>query len=89
MKYQIIYADPPWKTGYFKQKKDGLKSRKLPYDVMSDEEIKALPVNDITEDNAILFMWCIDSRISDIEEIKNWTTFRTSIENFISDQQQK
>ena len=40
MKYQIIYADPPWKTGYFKQKKDGLKSRKLPYDVMSDEEIK-------------------------------------------------
>lgn len=76
-KYPVIYADPPWKTGYFKQyrgqKEGGQKSVGLPYTTMTDEEIKALPIKKIAADDAVLFMWCIDSRIADIKEImKAW-----------------
>ena len=41
-KYNIIYADPPW---HFKKWSDKNETRKIPYDVMSKEEIKDLPVS--------------------------------------------
>jgi len=63
MKYQIIYADPPWYTRYIKENKKGIKEYELPYDTMSDEEILKLPIKDIVDDDAILFLWCIDSKI--------------------------
>jgi N6-adenosine-specific RNA methylase IME4 len=62
-KYQIIYADPPWKTKSFKEKKDGMLSRELPYPQMSDSDIADLNIKGIAADDSILFMWCIDSRI--------------------------
>ena len=62
-KYNIIYADPPWKTKYFKEKKDGLLSRDLPYPTLIDNEIINLPVKNISDKNSILFLWCIDSKI--------------------------
>ncbi len=72
-KYTVIYADPPWKTKTFKEKKDGLLSRDLPYKQMSDEEIIDLDVASLAADDAILFMWCIDSRIPKASEImKAW-----------------
>ena len=72
-KYNIIYADPPWKTKTFKEKKDGLISRALPYPQMTDAEIMGLDVKSIAAENAILFMWCIDSRIPAASEImKRW-----------------
>jgi N6-adenosine-specific RNA methylase IME4 len=63
MCYSIIYADPPWKTSSFKETKEGLLSRPLPYPQLSNDEIKELPVKDMVAENAILFMWVIDSRI--------------------------
>ena len=72
-KYEIIYADPPWKTKTFKEKKDGLISRNLPYIQMSDNEIKDLNIKPTLADDAILFMSCIDSRIPIVSEImKDW-----------------
>ena len=68
-KYQVIYADPPWKTKTFKETKEGLISRELPYPQMTDMEIMQLPVKDIVDDNAILFMWCIDSRFPIVMKI--------------------
>lgn len=59
-KYNIIYADPPW------QYKDKMKMRGVHgmirgaesfYNTMSLEDIKRLPIADISEQNAILFMW--------------------------------
>lgn len=57
-KYNIIYADPPWlytsdpkaKRGIWGLSQDHYKS-------MSIKDLKELPVNDICEDNCILFMW--------------------------------
>jgi len=57
-KYKIIYADPPWKyeTGVSPRKGIwGLAT--YHYDVMSNNDIAALPIKDITNDNCILFLW--------------------------------
>ena len=52
-KYNIIYADPPWKydSGFLKRNWDGK------YPQMKPQEINDLPVNDIAADDCILFMW--------------------------------
>jgi len=56
-KYKIIYADPPWEYD------DPLKSKKVwgnvtnHYDTMSVEDICKLPVNDIAENDCMLFLW--------------------------------
>ena len=54
-KYSIIYADPPWK--YKDTASAGKRGAVFKYPVMDLEEIKALPVKEISADNSILFMW--------------------------------
>lgn len=68
-KYNIIYADPAWNIQYPKETKKGINTYDLPYDVMSDEDIKNLPIKEISDDNCILFLWVIDSRIPKVKEI--------------------
>lgn len=55
MKYQIIYADPPW------QYKDKSKSHgggaESHYPTMSLEQICELPISTIADDNAVLLLW--------------------------------
>lgn len=51
-KYQIIYADPAW-TFYA----GGYKNQSQHYDTMSIEEICALPVSELADENCILFLW--------------------------------
>ena len=66
-KYQIIYADPPWKlkagSPNLHEKKQG--NRELAYPTMSVQEIKDLPVEDICDDNAVLFLWTTNKYIED------------------------
>ena len=62
-KYRIIYADPPWDMSYVKELKSGYEVFDLPYPTMKDADIIYLPVKDIAADDAILFLWLIDSRI--------------------------
>ena len=69
-KYNIIYADPPW---HFKHWNDKTVTRKVPYDVMSKEDIKNLTVKDLADDNCILFVWVTFPKLLDgIETIKSW-----------------
>jgi len=51
-KYSIIYADPPWHFWG-----GGWKNQTQHYKTMSMDEIKNLPVNDLADENCILFMW--------------------------------
>lgn len=56
-KYNVIVADPPWE---YRNKKTGgsMKSGSVSkYPTMSIEEICALPVQNICEKNAVLFLW--------------------------------
>lgn len=51
-KYNIIYADPPWK--YFES---GLFNQSNHYKTLSIEDIKNLPVQELCADDCILFLW--------------------------------
>ena len=55
MKYQIIYADPPW--AYSDSCNAGSRGAAHKYDVMALEEICALPVDMISEKDSLLLMW--------------------------------
>jgi N6-adenosine-specific RNA methylase IME4 len=64
-KYQIIYADPPWnvKAGAGNLHIPNQKTRDLIYLTMTVDEIKNLPVINIVENNAVLFLWTINKYI--------------------------
>ncbi len=67
-KYNIIYADPPWKY-----KRDGNHSAASVYDVMNLQDIKKLPVPDIADKNCVLFLWGLDQMLpQSLELIKYW-----------------
>lgn len=51
-KFSIIYADPAW--DYWE---GGQKNQSLHYSTMTMEDICALPVERIADENAILFLW--------------------------------
>ncbi len=70
-KYQIIYADPAWK--YDDEAKSGDRGASQKYDVMSVEEIKALPVQQIADENCWLFLWVTEPLIQEgLDVMKSW-----------------
>jgi site-specific DNA-methyltransferase (adenine-specific) len=70
-KYSIIYADPPW-NGTPQLTRDRNRGN-IHYPLMKVKKIKDLSVKDISNDNAILFLWIIDSQLFDaLEVIKSW-----------------
>jgi len=69
-KYQVIYADPPWRNP-----KSGSKPRnnEKHYPSMTTDDICSLPVNAISCDNAILFLWACFPCLEDaLKVIKEW-----------------
>lgn len=89
-KYHIIYADPPWSfsNGLRTSKKDenGKYMFYKPnttvgkkYETQSIDWIKSLPINNISEDNAILFLWTTDAHLkSALDVIEAWGfTYKT------------
>jgi len=72
-KYNIIYADPPWS---FNNKNTGgsMKSGAAnKYDVMSIDDIKKLPIDEIADDNCVLIMWYVGSQPQEaIDLVKAW-----------------
>ena len=52
-KYQIIYADPPWR--YNDRKCNGACEHH--YQTMKLEDLCHLPINSISDDNCVLFLW--------------------------------
>ncbi len=72
-KYQIIYADPPWRQskGGKKNKRPNSSGGKLEYPVISLAEIQYIlsqAVN-ITSDDSVMFLWTIDKYLFEAEEI--------------------
>ena len=63
-KYQIIYADPPWRFKNWSIKELAIRGEKWArkngrslYDVMDNEQIYSLPIKNIADKNCILFLW--------------------------------
>lgn len=61
-KYKTIYADPPWPEYGGGKIKRGADRH---YDLMTVKDIIALPVSEISEDNAHLYLWSTNNFIPD------------------------
>ena len=69
-KYQIIYADPPWR---FDMTKDTSGKDFLKYPTMGLDDIKNLPVDKITDKDCVLFIWCVFPMLQEgLDTIKAW-----------------
>ena len=68
VKFPVIYADPPWR---YENPPMGATSRSIEnhYPTMSLEEICALPVGDITTDDAILYMWATAPKLAECMKV--------------------
>ena len=69
-KYQIIYADPPWR---YEHPPIGSKNRAIEnhYPTMPLEEIKVLKVP--SENNSVLFLWATAPKLKEcIEVMESW-----------------
>ena len=67
MKYNIIYADPPWKYGG----DGGSKWRPASeyYDTMTFDELNKLDVPSIAADDCLLFMWVVSPELKRCIEV--------------------
>jgi N6-adenosine-specific RNA methylase IME4 len=71
-KYRVIYADPPWAYGD-PRSGQGTTGATDHYPTMPLKDICALPVKDIAEDNAVLFLWVTSPLLEEcFEVIKAW-----------------
>lgn len=76
-KYQIIYADPPWRYGVDGQYVEPSRKIEKHYSTMSLDEIKALKIP--AEKNSVLFLWTTTAKLSEsMEVIKEWGFFYKS-----------
>jgi N6-adenosine-specific RNA methylase IME4 len=72
-KYSVIYADPPWQ--YANKKTGGsMKSgASAQYPVMTIDDLKQLPIKDICNTDAVLFMWWVNPMPQEASElVKAW-----------------
>ena len=69
-KYRVIYADPPWDYGKGVQEENGAEEH---YPVMSLDALCDMPIQQITDDNAVLFIWATcPMLIKALEVIEAW-----------------
>ena len=78
-KYKTIISDPPWKYGKWgKASKPAFeghipKESNIPYETMSVDEIKALNVANLADENCELYLWTTQKYLPDaLEVLKAW-----------------
>ena len=80
-KYKTIYADPPWQFAN-RSGKIAPENKKLTrYETMTLDEIKALPVNNIAEEEAHLYLWVPNALLPDgLATMEAWGfTYKTNL----------
>lgn len=68
-KYQIIYADPPWRYGG--RSLDDKKREPLEkfYPTMKLQDIKKIRINEICDENCLLFLWIVSPNLKKCIEL--------------------
>ncbi len=84
-KYEVIYADPPWKYEFSSDMSDSIETH---YATLSTDEICNLPISTVSNDDAVLFLWATSPKLPEaLLVMKSWGfDYRTSmvwIKNFI------
>ena len=71
--YKTIYADPPWQFQNRTGKVAPEHKRLNRYSTMTLDDIKALPVNEISDDKSHLYLWVPNALLPDgLEVMKAW-----------------
>jgi len=65
-KYNVIYADPPWKYDFGF---DIYGAADRHYHTMTIQELCDLPIPALVEDNAVLFLWVTSPKLFDAQKI--------------------
>ncbi len=73
-KYRVIYADPPWQYG--DKLIEGYGAAENHYPTMSLSDICEMPIKDIAEDNAVLFLWATSPMLEDSFKVINAWGFK-------------
>ena len=83
-KYKIIYSDPAWSFKTYSDKGKG-RSADNHYSVMSLQDIKDLPIQDISDEDCILFLWVTFPLLKEgFEVIDAWGfTYKTVAFNWV------
>ena len=72
-KYSIIYADPPWTFKTYSDRGKEKKSPELHYECMTIDDIYDLPVQDICNDDCLLFLWVTNPLLKEgFRTIEEW-----------------
>lgn len=72
-RYQIIYADPPWKYGGSGSTNNQWVPARDKYEVMTMDELKRLPVQSLTAERCLLFLWVVSPAMPQCIEVgKAW-----------------
>ena len=76
-KYHIIYADPPWRYDFAATENRAIENQ---YPTMGLDEIKMLPVPEITTDDAVLYLWATAPKLPQaLEVMESWGfTYKTN-----------
>lgn len=71
--YDVILADPPWSFRVWNKDTGSGRSAESHYPTMSLDEICALPVQNVTAENCVLFLWAVWPSIFDAQKvIESW-----------------
>ncbi len=78
-KYNVIYADPPWRFLTYSSKGRDRCPDARHYQTITLDEIKQLPVGELANNDSVLLLWVPDSFIElSFEVIKAWGfTYKT------------
>lgn len=76
-KYNVIYADPPWsydnKSMKYSADHETNIAADQQYNLMTLDDLKAMPIKEISEKDSVLFMWCVNTLLPEaIELMKAW-----------------
>ena len=72
-KYQVIYADPPWKFRFYGKPDKRSGRAEQHYQVMELNDIKNMNVQDLADEDCSLFLWVIEPMLPEgIEVMKAW-----------------
>lgn len=74
MKYQIIYADPPWEydSGRCLTPESLLSGdNQTPYNYLSHEQLCEFKFDDIADKDSLLFMWVTSPKLNKAFEVGN------------------
>ena len=73
MKFRVIDADCPWPFSDKLTMSETKRGAASVYATLSIEDLKALPVKDIAEDDAVLLLWCPSSLLQEgLDVMKAW-----------------